>query len=322
MGILLMTSLPASSTGAAAMGHLRKNNLVTSLPTSNLRYIRRRKYSSCSASYNINSHPGALLRQPCSPKPSSPEPGSYIINPPAATDPDHHNNTAKFLLKRVYGDTNSLHEEKYSSLEAALDSPYFEKRNSIGCRVGRWFHLQTYRGEALLWDPSTDDVVYPPAQKVPPGTYRSDLKSSCLGFDSPSHDFKLIKFMTNRIHETPAYINRVAHRAGSHRRRLSPIQSGVNGVAYRAGSHGGRKHRAGSHRRRLPPIQPGDRIDYRNMSLMSRFISEQGKILSRQVNRLTLKQQRLITLAIKQARILSLLPFLNSEKQFEMSSTL
>jgi small subunit ribosomal protein S18 len=55
-----------------------------------------------------------------------------------------------------------------------------------------------------------------------------------------------------------------------------------------------------SFRRRLPP---GDRIDYRNMSFISRFISEQGKIFSRRVNILTLKQQRLITIAIKQARI-------------------
>src|SRR3990172_5324789 len=70
-------------------------------------------------------------------------------------------------------------------------------------------------------------------------------------------------------------------------------------------------------RRRLPPIGSGDRIDYRNMSLISRFISEQGKILSRRVNRLTLKQQRLISIAIKQARILSSLPFLNNERQFE-----
>nr|YP_010953931.1 ribosomal protein S18 [Cladopus fukienensis]WMV01326.1 ribosomal protein S18 [Cladopus fukienensis] len=68
-------------------------------------------------------------------------------------------------------------------------------------------------------------------------------------------------------------------------------------------------------RRRLPPIQSGDRIDYRNMSLISRFISEQGKILSRRVNRLTLKQQRLITIAIKQARILSLLPFINNNTE-------
>nr|YP_009527338.1 ribosomal protein S18 [Ranzania japonica]AYA72712.1 ribosomal protein S18 [Ranzania japonica]QBZ77915.1 ribosomal protein S18 [Ranzania japonica] len=78
-----------------------------------------------------------------------------------------------------------------------------------------------------------------------------------------------------------------------------------------------------SFRRRLPPIGSGDRIDYRNMSLISRFISEQGKILSRRVNRLTLKQQRLITIAIKQARILSLLPFLrnSNEKQFERTES-
>lgn len=76
-----------------------------------------------------------------------------------------------------------------------------------------------------------------------------------------------------------------------------------------------------SFRRRLPPIQSGDRIDYKNMGLICRFISEQGKILSRRVNRLTLKQQRLITIAIKQARILSLLPFLNNEKQFEKSES-
>nr|YP_010210422.1 ribosomal protein S18 [Paraboea guilinensis]UBD08306.1 ribosomal protein S18 [Paraboea guilinensis] len=76
-----------------------------------------------------------------------------------------------------------------------------------------------------------------------------------------------------------------------------------------------------SFRRRLPPIESGDQIYYRNMSLISRFISEQGKILSRRVNRLTLKQQRLITIAIKQARILSLLPFLNNEKQFERTES-
>nr|YP_009160472.1 ribosomal protein S18 [Sporobolus maritimus]AKB92865.1 ribosomal protein S18 [Sporobolus maritimus] len=74
--------------------------------------------------------------------------------------------------------------------------------------------------------------------------------------------------------------------------------------------------------RRRSRIGPGDQIDYRNMSLINRFISEQGKILSRRINRLTLKQQRLITLAIKQARILSFLPFRNyeNEKQFQAQS--
>nr|AXZ71124.1 ribosomal protein S18 [Taxus wallichiana var. wallichiana] len=69
-----------------------------------------------------------------------------------------------------------------------------------------------------------------------------------------------------------------------------------------------------SFRKRLSPIGPGEQIDYKNISLISRFISEQGKILSRRVNRLMLKQQRLITRAIKQARILSLIPFLSNEK--------
>nr|YP_010268748.1 ribosomal protein S18 [Caragana brevifolia]YP_010758621.1 ribosomal protein S18 [Caragana opulens]UIG88044.1 ribosomal protein S18 [Caragana brevifolia]WEW73085.1 ribosomal protein S18 [Caragana opulens]WFG50177.1 ribosomal protein S18 [Caragana opulens]WGF20188.1 ribosomal protein S18 [Caragana opulens] len=67
-----------------------------------------------------------------------------------------------------------------------------------------------------------------------------------------------------------------------------------------------------SFRRSLSPtIRSGDRIDYKNMSLLYRFLSQQGKILSRRVNKLTLKQQRLITIAIKQARILSSLPFIN-----------
>nr|YP_010711713.1 ribosomal protein S18 [Corydalis heterocarpa]WDA92368.1 ribosomal protein S18 [Corydalis heterocarpa] len=77
-----------------------------------------------------------------------------------------------------------------------------------------------------------------------------------------------------------------------------------------------------SFRRRLPPIGSGDRIDYRNITLLSRFFSDEKKILSRRVNRLTLRQQRLITLAIKQARILALLPFLpiDKEKPFERTT--
>ncbi|KAH9530611.1 hypothetical protein CY35_20G012400 [Sphagnum magellanicum] len=68
-----------------------------------------------------------------------------------------------------------------------------------------------------------------------------------------------------------------------------------------------------SSRRRLPPIRLGEIIDYKNINLFRRFISEQGRILSRRMNRLTLKQQRLMTIAIKRARVLALLPFLNNE---------
>nr|YP_009258683.1 ribosomal protein S18 [Coleochaete scutata]ANI25713.1 ribosomal protein S18 [Coleochaete scutata] len=68
-----------------------------------------------------------------------------------------------------------------------------------------------------------------------------------------------------------------------------------------------------SSRRRLPPLRSGENIDYKNIGLLRRFISEQGKILSRRVTRLTSKQQRNITRAIKRARVLALLPFINNE---------
>nr|YP_010616254.1 ribosomal protein S18 [Elaphoglossum yoshinagae]YP_010701091.1 ribosomal protein S18 [Lomagramma matthewii]UAT96813.1 ribosomal protein S18 [Elaphoglossum marginatum var. marginatum]WAU47625.1 ribosomal protein S18 [Elaphoglossum yoshinagae]WCI21331.1 ribosomal protein S18 [Lomagramma matthewii] len=49
------------------------------------------------------------------------------------------------------------------------------------------------------------------------------------------------------------------------------------------------------------------------MSLLRRFVSEQGRILPRRMNRLTSKQQRSVAIAIKRARILALLPFSNNE---------
>nr|YP_009573221.1 ribosomal protein S18 [Mesopteris tonkinensis]QBF44699.1 ribosomal protein S18 [Mesopteris tonkinensis] len=66
-------------------------------------------------------------------------------------------------------------------------------------------------------------------------------------------------------------------------------------------------------RRRSPSIRSDETIDYKNTSLLRRFVSEQGRILSRRMNRLTSKQQRSIALAIKRARILALLPFSNNE---------
>nr|YP_009421267.1 ribosomal protein S18 [Lepisorus clathratus]ASR75113.1 ribosomal protein S18 [Lepisorus clathratus] len=66
-------------------------------------------------------------------------------------------------------------------------------------------------------------------------------------------------------------------------------------------------------RRRSPSIRSDETIDYKNTSLLRRFVSEQGRILSRRMNRLTSKQQRSVAVAIKRARILALLPFSSSE---------
>jgi small subunit ribosomal protein S18 len=67
------------------------------------------------------------------------------------------------------------------------------------------------------------------------------------------------------------------------------------------------------YRRRLSPIKPGDPIDYKDVDLLRKFITERGKILPRRITGLTAKQQRDLTLAIKRARILALLPFINTE---------
>ncbi len=68
-----------------------------------------------------------------------------------------------------------------------------------------------------------------------------------------------------------------------------------------------------SRRRKKTPIKPGENIDYKNVELLVKFISEQGKILSKRITRLTSKQQRAMTRAIKTARILALLPFIKNE---------
>ncbi len=68
-----------------------------------------------------------------------------------------------------------------------------------------------------------------------------------------------------------------------------------------------------AHKRRRSLLEPGEIIDYNKITVLRRFVSEQGKILSRRVSRLTSKQQRAMTKAIKQARVLALLPFLNQE---------
>ncbi|MBW4494375.1 MAG: 30S ribosomal protein S18 [Oscillatoria princeps RMCB-10] len=66
-------------------------------------------------------------------------------------------------------------------------------------------------------------------------------------------------------------------------------------------------------RRRVSPIKPGDPIDYKDVELLRKFITERGKILPRRITGLTAKQQRDMTKAIKQARLVALLPFVNQE---------
>ncbi|MGN0940426.1 MAG: 30S ribosomal protein S18 [Selenomonadaceae bacterium] len=52
-----------------------------------------------------------------------------------------------------------------------------------------------------------------------------------------------------------------------------------------------------------------DSIDYKDVAKLRRFITERGKILPRRISGNCAKHQRQVTLAIKRARNIALLPF-------------
>jgi len=56
-------------------------------------------------------------------------------------------------------------------------------------------------------------------------------------------------------------------------------------------------------------VQKIDFIDYKNVALLRRFVSERGKILPRRTTGTSAKYQRQLATAIKRARDIALLPF-------------
>ncbi len=52
------------------------------------------------------------------------------------------------------------------------------------------------------------------------------------------------------------------------------------------------------------------KIDYKDVKLLQRFISERGKIIPSRITAVSAKKQRELAKAIKRARNLALLPFL------------
>ena len=51
------------------------------------------------------------------------------------------------------------------------------------------------------------------------------------------------------------------------------------------------------------------KIDYKDVRLLSRFLSERGKIVPSRITAVSAKKQRELALAIKRARFLALLPY-------------
>ncbi|CAM3162069.1 MULTISPECIES: 30S ribosomal protein S18 [Lactobacillus] len=76
------------------------------------------------------------------------------------------------------------------------------------------------------------------------------------------------------------------------------------------------QQRRGGHRRRKVDFIAAnhiDYVDYKDVDLLKRFISERGKILPRRVTGTSAKNQRKVAKAIERARIMGLLPFVTED---------
>nr|QCI04316.1 ribosomal protein S18 [Anotrichium furcellatum] len=65
--------------------------------------------------------------------------------------------------------------------------------------------------------------------------------------------------------------------------------------------------------KKLRNMKNHENLDYKDIDILKKFVNEQNKILSRRSTGLSTKQQKKVTKAIKRARMLALLPFINKD---------
>jgi len=65
------------------------------------------------------------------------------------------------------------------------------------------------------------------------------------------------------------------------------------------------------------PREELDKIDYKNVALLQRFVTERGKIRSRRVTGLSRRDQSKMARAVKRAREVGLLPYVDVTKGLE-----
>ncbi len=68
------------------------------------------------------------------------------------------------------------------------------------------------------------------------------------------------------------------------------------------------------------PREELDKIDYKNVALLQRFVTERGKIRSRRVTGLSRRDQTKMARAVKRSRELGLLPYVDNSKSYERGS--
>jgi small subunit ribosomal protein S18 len=91
-------------------------------------------------------------------------------------------------------------------------------------------------------------------------------------------------------------------------------RGGFGGGGGGGGFGGGGGRRPFFRRRKTCPFSGANapKIDYKDAKLLSRFISERGKIVPSRITAVSAKKQRELATAIKRARFLALLPYVVS----------
>ncbi len=79
-----------------------------------------------------------------------------------------------------------------------------------------------------------------------------------------------------------------------------------------SGAAAGATRRPFFRRRKTCPFSSDQspKIDYKDVKLLQRFLSERGKIVPSRITAVSAKKQRILAQAIKRARFLALLPYL------------
>jgi small subunit ribosomal protein S18 len=78
-----------------------------------------------------------------------------------------------------------------------------------------------------------------------------------------------------------------------------------------AGAASGGQRRPFFRRRKVCPFSGANapKIDYKDVKLLQRYVSERGKIVPSRITAVSAKKQRELAKAIKRARFLALLPY-------------
>ncbi|MEJ7597685.1 MAG: 30S ribosomal protein S18 [Kofleriaceae bacterium] len=72
---------------------------------------------------------------------------------------------------------------------------------------------------------------------------------------------------------------------------------------------GGKGRGGAGARRKLLSDEIVQKIDYKNPQILRSFVTDRGKMIPRRISGASARQQRVISTAIRRARMLALLPF-------------